>query len=77
LPDNYTNIIYRGKPASDSARYSAIGNSFAVPVIKWIGERIQAVDDLLVPMSALVSIFAVKFFLRFTDFSVDFSSKLF
>ena len=39
----YTQIPYRNKSASDcpdSPRYKAIGNSMAVPVIKWIGERI-------------------------------------
>lgn len=38
----YTNIIFRGKPAADGPRYKAIGNSWAVPVVRWIGERIQA-----------------------------------
>lgn len=43
FPPGYTQIPYRNKPASDcpdSPRYKAIGNSMAVPVIKWIGERI-------------------------------------
>ena len=44
FPDNYTLIPYRGKPASDSARYKALGNSMAVPVMRWIGERIQMVN---------------------------------
>lgn len=42
FPPGYTQIPYRNKPASDcpdSPRYKAIGNSMAVPVIKWIGER--------------------------------------
>jgi len=34
------------KPAADGPRYKAIGNSMAVPVMRWIGERIQAVEDL-------------------------------
>ena len=46
FPDDYTNIIYRGKKASDGPRYRAIGNSMAVPVMKWIGERIKFVDSL-------------------------------
>lgn len=33
-------LTYRGKPASDGARYRAIGNSMAVPVIEWIGKRL-------------------------------------
>lgn len=44
--DNYTRIKYRGKTAADGPRYEAIGNSMAVPVMKWIGERIQMVDKL-------------------------------
>lgn len=41
--DNYTRIAWRGKPATacpDGHRYRAIGNSMAVPVMRWIGERI-------------------------------------
>ena len=41
FPDNHTLIPYRGKPAADSHRYKAIGNSMAVPVMKWIGKRIR------------------------------------
>jgi len=44
FPDDWTNILYRGKPAADGPRYKAIGNSMAVPVMRWIGERIDAVD---------------------------------
>lgn len=43
FPDDWTLIPWSGKPAddcSDSHRYKAIGNSMAVPVMKWIGERI-------------------------------------
>lgn len=43
FPDNYTNIIHNGTAASKTARYKALGNSMAVPVMRWIGERIQAV----------------------------------
>jgi len=46
LPDDYTLIPYRGKPAADGPRYRAIGNSMAVPVIGWLGERIAAVDEI-------------------------------
>jgi DNA (cytosine-5)-methyltransferase 1 len=45
MPDDWTRIPYRGKPAGecpDSPRYKAIGNSWAVPVIQWIGRRIDA-----------------------------------
>ena len=44
FPDNYTQIQWRKKPASecpDGPRYKAIGNSWAVPVVRWIGSRIQ------------------------------------
>lgn len=44
--DNYTAITYRGKPAADGNRYKALGNSMAVPVVRWIGERIDKVDSL-------------------------------
>ena len=46
FPDDYTLIPYRGKPASDGPRYKALGNSMAVPVMRWIGRRIQLVDSL-------------------------------
>ena len=45
FPDNYTNIPWRNKPESpDGPRYKALGNSMAVPVMKWIGERINQVE---------------------------------
>jgi DNA (cytosine-5)-methyltransferase 1 len=43
MPDDYTLIPWRGKPASecpDGPRYKAIGNSKAVPCVRWIGRRI-------------------------------------
>jgi DNA (cytosine-5)-methyltransferase 1 len=46
FPDNYTNIPWRKKDeAPDGPRYKALGNSMAVPVMRWIGERIQKVED--------------------------------
>jgi DNA (cytosine-5)-methyltransferase 1 len=42
FPDDYTLVSYRGKPAADSPRYKALGNSMAVPVMRWIGRRIAA-----------------------------------
>ncbi len=45
FPDNHTLIGWRGKDAAecqDGPRYKAIGNSMAVPVMRWIGERIAA-----------------------------------
>jgi DNA (cytosine-5)-methyltransferase 1 len=46
LPDRYTDVPFRGKRAADGPRYRAIGNSIAVPVIRWIGERIAKVDAI-------------------------------
>ena len=49
FPDNHTRIPWNGKPAEecpDSLRYKACGNSMAVPVMRWLGERIEAVDRL-------------------------------
>jgi DNA (cytosine-5)-methyltransferase 1 len=46
FPDDYTAVPYRGKPASDGPRYKSLGNSMAVPVMRWIGERIAAVEAL-------------------------------
>lgn len=45
FPDGWTDVTHKGKPASDSARYKALGNSMAVPVMRWIGERIQQVEE--------------------------------
>lgn len=47
FPDDWTKIGYKGKSAEDcpdGPRYKAIGNSMAVPVMKWIGERIDLAD---------------------------------
>jgi DNA (cytosine-5)-methyltransferase 1 len=49
FPDGFTQISWRNKEPEncpDGPRYKALGNSMAVPVMKWIGERIQAVEDL-------------------------------
>lgn len=47
FPDEHTLIAWKGKPAEecpDGPRYKAIGNSMAVPVMRWVGRRIAAVD---------------------------------
>lgn len=44
FPDNYTAVMFQGKPAKDGPRYKALGNSMAVPNIRWIINRIRAVD---------------------------------
>jgi DNA (cytosine-5)-methyltransferase 1 len=41
FPDDYTLVPHRGKPAADGPRYKALGNSWAVPVARWIGSRIH------------------------------------
>lgn len=41
FPDGHTAITFRGKEAADGPRYKALGNSMAVPVIRWIGDRIR------------------------------------
>jgi DNA (cytosine-5)-methyltransferase 1 len=46
FPDDYTLVTYRNKPAADGPRYKALGNSMAVPVMRWIGERIAMVSQL-------------------------------
>jgi site-specific DNA-cytosine methylase len=50
FPDNWSRISWKGKPEEecpDGPRYKACGNSMAVPVMRWIGERIAAVDATL------------------------------
>jgi len=42
FPDDYLDIPYRGKPAADGPKYKALGNSWAVPCVTWIGQRIAA-----------------------------------
>ena len=47
FPDGHTLIRWKGRPAEecpDGPRYKAIGNSMAVPVMRWIGRRIAAAD---------------------------------
>jgi site-specific DNA-cytosine methylase len=45
FPDGYTAI--RGDKTPDTLRYQALGNSMAVPVMRWLGERIQKVENVL------------------------------
>ena len=47
FPDDYTLIQYRNKPAADGPRYKAMGNSMAVPVMRWIGQQIQMVENMM------------------------------
>jgi DNA (cytosine-5)-methyltransferase 1 len=50
FPDDWTKISYRNKPADqcpDGPRYKACGNSMAVPVMQWIGKRINVINKML------------------------------
>jgi len=50
FPKGYSRIPWKGKPADqcpDGPRYKACGNSMAVPVMRWVGERIALVDKLI------------------------------
>lgn len=50
FPDDWSQISWKGKPPEqcpDGPRYKACGNSMAVPVMRWIGARIQQVDKIL------------------------------
>jgi len=49
FPDGWTDVPFKGKPAADGVRYKACGNSMAVPVVRWIGERLMKVDALQLP----------------------------
>jgi len=46
FPDDYTMIPWRKGMAPDGPRYKALGNSMAVPVMAWIGRRIEAVEAI-------------------------------
>ena len=45
FPDGYTDIKPKNKATPDGPRYKALGNSMAVPVMKWIGERINEINQ--------------------------------
>lgn len=49
FPDDWTLIQWKGRPAEecpDGPRYKAIGNSMAVPVMRWLGERIAMANEI-------------------------------
>lgn len=55
FPDDWTKVPYRGKPAGecpDGPRYKAIGNSMAVPVMRWIGGRMAMAGAGGIPWAA-------------------------
>jgi len=47
FPDDFTLVPYRRGMAADGPRYRALGNSMAVPVVRWIGRRISDVNSTL------------------------------
>ena len=47
FPNGHTLVPHRGKPAADGPRYKALGNSMAVNVMAWLGERIELVNTQL------------------------------
>jgi len=62
FPDKYTAIPYRNKPVEkcpDGPRYKALGNSMAVPVMGWIGSRIQRYEDVCAEAVEVVAGMAV------------------
>lgn len=45
FPDNWTKVGANNTIISERARYQMIGNAVTVNVIKWIGERIMAIEE--------------------------------
>lgn len=45
FPDNYTDICPNNKDTPDGPRYKALGNSMAVPVMRFIGEQIERLNN--------------------------------
>lgn len=52
FPDDYTVISVGNKPAADGPRYKALGNSMAINVMRWVGQRIAMVDQLRTEIQA-------------------------
>jgi DNA (cytosine-5)-methyltransferase 1 len=46
VPDGWTDIPYRGKRAADGPRYRSLGNSMAVNVMSWVGQRIDLFEKV-------------------------------
>jgi DNA (cytosine-5)-methyltransferase 1 len=47
FPDNYTLVPFGRELARDGPRYKAVGNSMDVNVMRWLGRRIQIVEETL------------------------------
>lgn len=52
FPDDFTLVPYRGRMMADGPRNKMCGNSIAVPMLRWIGDRIEAVERLTARQSA-------------------------
>ena len=52
FPDDYTRVLNRNKIAADGPRYKALGNSMAVPCMRWIGKRIALTDAIAAKAAA-------------------------
>jgi site-specific DNA-cytosine methylase len=55
FPDGWTQIPWKKKPVSecpDGPRYKALGNSMACNVMRWIGRRIELVDEVFAELEA-------------------------
>ena len=46
FPDTYLDVMLKGKAATDGHKYKALGNSWAIPCVKWIFDRLQQVDSI-------------------------------
>lgn len=46
FPDEWTSVTYKGRPASDKQRTTVLGNSFPVPMMRWIGQRIDYLEEV-------------------------------
>jgi DNA (cytosine-5)-methyltransferase 1 len=55
FPDGYTDIKPNNKDTPDGHRYKALGNSMAVPVMRWIGERINSYEAMCSPTTVQVA----------------------
>lgn len=55
FPDGYTDVSHNGKPASNSARYKALGNSMATNVMQYIGQQIQNAVNFNQPKQETIS----------------------
>lgn len=58
FPDGYTDVPHNGKPASNSARYKALGNSMATNVMQYIGQQIQNAVNFNQPKQETISMMA-------------------